>query len=130
MNTKSKLQAKADSDTLTNDDIFSIIDSKMQYLDHQTNSIITTFISGQQQDTNEDFSQFFNPENVPESAASQFILKYIENYSKTLGLLLFMRKAVSNEHNLKILELLSDNTFQDYSEMEIKGILKIKDQDD
>ncbi len=120
-------QANADSDTLSIEDIYSIIDSKMQYLDFQTNSFISTFITkGEQQD----FSEYFENESLPpESAASQFILKYIENYSKTLSLLLLLRKSVSASNIMETLSLLSDNYFLNYDEKQLLSLLNMRTEE-
>ncbi len=104
--------------------IYGIIDTKIQYIDYQTNRLVNNLIG-------------FDINNVPKpdqnvadfddldrahSRCDSFLTQ-MEQYSKTKRLLLLMRSYLSEINASIILELLSENRFRKYDDKELKRYL-------
>lgn len=108
------------------ENIYGIIDSKIQYLDHQTKGIVRPLIKETSQEDSlagEAKSDSFMPLEAVEKMFIQF-----EQQSKRKKLLLQLKTLLNSNNALLVLALLSDNTIYEFDEQEILYILNSKYQ--
>jgi len=104
------------------ENIYGIIDSKIQYLDHQTKVIVRPLIKDKAlEDTvvGEAKSDSFMPLEAEEKMFLQF-----EQQSKRKKLLLRLKMLLNSNNALLVLALLSDNNIYEFDEQEILFILE------
>jgi len=110
--------------------IYAIIDTKLQYIDYQTNKMISSMLGTDISDTPKPTAQldeFFKFDQAHSNCDS--FLDKMEEYSKSKRLLLIMRSQISDENAKFILGLLSDNTFLKFDEKYLKILFKVEPSD-
>jgi len=121
MATEACISEKLNNTDAVMDNIYGIIDSKIQYLDHQTKGIVRPLIKAkpfQETVQGEANSDSFMPLEAVEKMFIQF-----EQQSKRKKLLLQLRMLLNSNNALLVLALLSDNTIYEFEEQEILYIL-------
>jgi len=106
------------------ENIYGIIDSKIQYLDHQTKGIVRPLIketSFEETVQGEASSDSFMHLEAVEKMFIQF-----EQQSKRKKLLLQLKMLLNSNNALLVLALLSDNTIYEFNEQEVLYILDSK----
>ncbi|MEL6865968.1 MAG: hypothetical protein AAFP19_16195 [Bacteroidota bacterium] len=107
------------------ENIYGIIDTKIQYIDYQTNQIVSTI-------TGVDFQRVQKPDievgmlndfNFAHNGGDSFITLMAE-YSKSKALLLLMRTELDQKNAQAVLDLLTDNKFIHFSEVQLLQKLK------
>ena len=107
--------------------IYAIIDTKIQYIDYQTNKMISSMLGNSVNDApkpSKQLDDFFKFDKAHSNCDS--FLDRMEEYSKTKRLLLIMRSQISDENAKFILGLLSDNTFLKFDEKYLKILFKVE----
>ena len=106
------------------ENVYGIIDSKIQYLDHQTNGLVRPLMQAPSFDkevvgaTKSDSSCFL------EDAEKMF--SHFEQQSRRKKILLCLRTLLDDDNALLALALLSDNTLFEFDTQEIAFILDKK----
>ncbi len=104
------------------ENIYSIIDSKIQYLDYQTRELIRPLAG---ENTQED--QVSNTEKGLEDLKNeeQWFLAF-EKYSKVKKVLLLLRNYLNKENAFLVLSLLADDQLTKLSQKDLEYRLDIK----
>ena len=115
--------------TLVNQ-VISIIDTKIQYIDYQTNHIVSSIIGTELKnvprpsvDVNEVSNFNFSYNNCDS------FLTLMEEYSKTKRLLLVLRQHTTHKSAKFIFDLLSDNQFLVFTDKELEIMIKASDKE-
>ncbi len=103
----------------------SIIDTKIQYIDYQTNQIVSAIIGT-------DLPNVPKPNVDPKDVSSfnfshnncDSFLTLMEEYSKTKRLLLTLRQETLSSNSGFILDLLSENRFLVYTDVELESMIR------
>ncbi len=119
-----------DQESVLKEHIYSFIDSKLQFIDYQINTIVKSFdvddstsILHQQQKKEEEENQHFIF-----SLRYEKMLKSIEGYTKMKAKLLIIRTKLNKYNAERSFDLLTDNKYMYYSEKLLSNILnKITD---
>ena len=119
-----------DNESVLKEHIYSFIDSKLQFIDYQINTIVKSFdvddstsILHQQQKKEEEENQHFIF-----SLRYEKMLKSIEGYTKMKAKLLIIRTKLNKYNAERSFDLLTDNKYMYYSEKLLSNILnKITD---
>ena len=114
--------------TLVNQ-VISIIDTKIQYIDYQTNHIVSSIIGTELQNVprpSVDVSEISNF-NFSYNNCDSF-LTLMEEYSRTKSLLLTLRQHANHKTAQLIFDLLSDNQFIAFTDKELEIMIKGKDE--
>jgi len=105
--------------------VMGLIDSKMQFVKHRTNSILaqklddSTFsLLSEKKDGEEDILS-----QVEKTGHDASILQYIEGYSKTTRMLLFLRNYLDTTNAKIIFDLLTDDIYLNFNEKELKIVI-------
>lgn len=104
--------------------VYSIIDSKIQYADYLTNQAIQPFVD---KDTIKGGASFSRRPATPKEAAASLehsFLNQIEKTSKAKRLLLIIRTQLCSENATACFHLLTDNRYLDYSDKVLKRVLE------
>lgn len=107
--------------------VFGIIDSKFQFTKYQTNKLIKEHLQKKSidvSDCNENYDYLSKIEEGIGHDAT--IFQYIESYSKTTHLLLFLRNFLNSSNAKIIFELLSDDIYLNFSQKELRIIVEGK----
>ena len=107
--------------------VFGIIDSKLQFTKYQTNKRIKAHLEKYAidiSDCKEDCDFLSKIKSGIGHDAT--IFQYIESYSKTTHLLLFLRNYLNRANAKIIFELLNDDIYLNFSEKELKIIVEGK----
>ena len=106
------------------ENIYGIIDSKIQYLDHQTKGIVQPLIAENSfEDTVEGEAK--SDSSMPLEAVEKMFIQF-EQHSKRKKLLLQLKMLLNSNNAMLVLALLSDNTIYEFDEREILFILDNK----
>ncbi len=104
------------------DNIYSIIDSKIQYLDYQTRELLRPLIGeNTQKDGKSDSKK--GPKDL--KIEEQWFLAF-EKYSKVKSVLLLLRNYLNKENALLVLSLLADDQLINFSQKDLEYKLGIK----
>ena len=103
------------------DNIYGIIDSKIQYLDHQTKGIVRPLIKETICEENVQ-GEAKSDSCMPLEAVEKMFIQF-EQQSKKKKLLLQLRMLLNATNALLVLALLSDNTLYEFEEKEVLFIL-------
>ncbi len=95
--------------------VYGIIDSKIQYMEFQTNKMVQTI------GISLDFKKL---EEEQQHYQYEQLLFQMETYSKMIRLLLILRVNLKKTNALFILDLLSNNKFLSYSVKDILYLIK------
>lgn len=106
--------------------VYGIIDSKIQYIDYQTEMVTSSFV---------DINSLSNPSrknNLADSlqvmdsimANNSRILEKLQEFSATVKLLLLLRNELSTINAPQILDLLTDNKYVQLTDQELKVFLE------
>ena len=106
------------------ENIYGIIDSKIQYLDHQTNGLVRPLIQPPTLDTQVVGESKSDSSFLLEDAEKMF--SHFELQSKRKKILLCLRTLLDSDNALLALALLSDNTLFEFDTKEITFILDKK----
>ena len=110
-------------DSLKNNDAFvehvlSIIDTKLQFVEYRTSKIINSCVN----ESNYPLGSEFHEEielNI-KGVKNEEIFNQIEEYSRTTSLLLLMRINLYNKNVSLIFNLLSDDKYLNYNDIELE----------
>jgi len=103
--------------------IYSFIDSKLQFIDYQINSVVKSFevkdsttisLVQQQEEENKDFIFSLRFEKM---------IKKIESFSKMKSKLLIIRTHLNSANAVRSFDLLTDSKYLYYSEKHLMHIL-------
>jgi len=121
-NNQSELSSPKDS---MKELVMGIIDSKMQFVKHRTNSILAQklddnsfSLSSIQNDRKEDILS-----KVEKTGHDASILQYIEGYSRTTRMLLFLRNYLDLTNAKIIFDLLTEDIYLNFNEKELKIVI-------
>lgn len=111
-------------ESLKNNDAFiehllSIIDTKLQFVEYRTSKVIKSMVKQQ----NAPFDQMFVEEEefkIKEEIENGEVFNQIEEYSRTTSLLLLMRINLSGKSASLIYDLLSDDKFLNFNDIELE----------
>lgn len=106
--------------------LLSIIDTKLQFVNHRTNALIsslsrsTVFASTLDSDQNNFISS--DPGELPSEQEALFSM--IEKYSKTTNLLLLIRGKLNEKNVSLIYDLLNNDSYLEYDNKTLEELLK------
>ncbi len=100
-----------------------VIDSKIQFLDHQTKGIVRPLLS-ETSNAEEQVGEAKSDSPLSLQAVEQLFLHF-EKHSRRKKLLLHLRTLLNNDNAMLVLELLTDDQLFVFSEEEIHYILDI-----
>ena len=103
------------------ENIYSIIDSKIQYLDYQTRELLRPLIG---ENTQKDILSSEKKDPMDLKIEEQWFLAF-EKYSKVKKSLLFLRNYLNNENALLVLSLLADDQLILMSQKDLEYILDV-----
>jgi hypothetical protein len=110
-------------DSLKNNDAFvehilSIIDTKLQFVEYRTSKIIKSVIKEPNPlaESLFDVEEEFNIEEIE----NEELFNQIEEYSRTTCLLLLLRINLFGKNASLVFELLSDDKFLDYNDIDLE----------
>ncbi len=109
-------------ESLINDVVFvehilSIIDTKLQFVEYRTSKTIKSLVKESNIYTDSDLEK----ENITiEVIENEKVLHQIEEYSRTTSLLLLMRVNLFGKNASLIFNLLSNDKFLEYSDIELE----------
>lgn len=115
--------------TLVNQ-VISIIDTKIQYIDYQTNHVVSSIIGTELKNVprpSVDVDEVSNF-NFSYNNCDSF-LTLMEEYSKTKKLLLVLRQHTTHNSAKFIFDLLSDNQFLVFTDKELETMIKALDKE-
>ena len=105
--------------------VMGLIDSKMQFVKHRTNSILAQKLENNsiylpiiEKDKDADLLS-----QVEKTGHDASILQYIEEYSKTTRMLLFLRTYLDTTNAKIIFDLLTDDIYLNFNEKELKIVI-------
>lgn len=105
--------------------MLSIIDTKLQFVKHQTNALIsshTTTLAIETDDSDSPQYLLIPPERITSSEREK-IFVLIERYSKTTNLLLLLRTKL-NKYNVSVIyDLLNNDQYLNYEHKALENIL-------
>jgi hypothetical protein len=104
------------------ENIYGIIDSRIQYLDYQSKSLVQNLIQENILLTNADVCKSDNPERLKKE--EQWFLSFEKN-SKHKKALLLLRNYLDNENALIVLSLLADEQLLVLSQKDLEYKLKV-----
>jgi len=114
----------SDRESVLKEHIYSFIDSKLQFIDYQINTIVRSFNVDdsinvpQQKDKEEESNKDFIF-----SLRYEKMLKSIEGYTKMKAKLLIIRTKLNSFNAERSFDLLTDNKYMYYSEKLLSNIL-------
>ncbi len=115
-----------DEESVLKEHIYSFIDSKLQFIDYQINTIVKSFdvsdsisISRQEQQEKEEEAN----QDFIFSLRYEKMLKSIEGYTKMKAKLLVIRTKLNKYNAERSFDLLTDNKYMYYSEKLLTNIL-------
>ncbi len=114
------------------DRIYEIIDSKIQYIDYQTEMVTSSFIDINTLGIDPSRDAIGRGASITQSimANNRRILEKISEFSATTKLLLVLRSELEGTNAPVILELLTDNKFIQLTDQELQQLIKRnKDQE-
>jgi len=121
-----------DKESLLKEHIYSFVDSKLQFIDYQINTIVKSF---DVDDSTSVSHQSEKQEEEDENKHFIFSLRYekmlnsIEGYTKMKAKLLIIRTQLNSYNAERSFDLLTDNKYMYYSEKLLSTILnKITDE--
>jgi len=103
------------------DNIYSIIDSKIQYLDYQTRELLRPLIG---ENTRKDLRSYLKQGPKDLKTVEQWFLAF-ERYSKVKRILLLLRNYLNKENALLVLSLLADDQLINFSQKDLEYKLGI-----
>ena len=107
--------------------VLGIIDSKFQFTKYQTNKLIKTHLQKKSIDVSNCDDNYDYLSKIEKGVGHDAtIFQYIESYSKTTHLLLFLRNLLNTANAKIIFELLSDDIYLNFSQKELKIIVEGK----
>ena len=124
MATKTCVLQENKSKTTVIEHAFNVIDSKIQYLNHQTKGIVPSLVptsTAHEEGIGEAKSD--SPLSLEEV---EKLFLYVEQQSRKKKLLLHLRSLLNPENVILVLALLTDNKLYEFSEREINYILDTK----
>lgn len=104
------------------ENIYSIIDSKIQYLDYQTRELIRPLTG---ENTQKDQVSVSKKGPIDLKNEEQWFLAF-EKYSKIKKALLLLRNYLNKENAFLVLSLLADNQLINFSQKDLEYKLGIK----
>jgi len=118
------MEAKDNNPNIKEDlinDIFGIIDTKIQYIEYQTEVVTSSFvdISLLSQKKNRPFGNGFQVETSI-MANNKRILFKLGEFSATIKLLLLLRNNLDAANAALVFDLLTDNRFTQLTDQELK----------
>jgi len=107
-------------------DLFGIIDTKIQYIEYQTEIVTSSFVDLSMLSQSSKNTGFGNGQQVEESimANNKRILFKLSEFSATVKLLLLLRNQLEAANALIILDLLTDNRFTQLTDQELEQVIK------
>ncbi len=110
-------------DSLKNNDAFvehvlSIIDTKLQFVEYRTSKIINSSVNESNYPLGSEFLEEIEL-NI-KGVKNEEIFNQIEEYSRTTSLLLLMRINLYNNNVSLIFNLLSDDKYLNYNDIELE----------
>lgn len=108
--------------------VYAIIDSKLQYIDYQTEMVTSSFVDFNSLSQTSSKTTLGDGIQVIESIMSNNdrILEKLQEFSATVKLLLFLRNELSPVNTTQILDLLTDNKYIQLTDQELKFFLDKK----
>lgn len=104
------------------DNIYSIIDSRIQYLDYQTRELLRPLI-GENTRMDDMSDSKKGPKDL--KIEEQWFLAF-EKYSKVKKVLLLLRNYLNKENAVLVLSLLADDQLISFSQEDLEYILDVK----
>ncbi|MEL6635545.1 MAG: hypothetical protein AAFW73_01165 [Bacteroidota bacterium] len=113
------------------DRVYEIIDSKIQYIDYQTELVTSSFVDINTLGIDPARDTIGRGASITRSimANNRRILEKISEFSATTKLLLVLRAELDHANAPAILELLTDNKFIQLTDQELQALLQ-RDQDE
>ncbi len=106
--------------------VYSILDSRIQFIDYQVQSYFNTHTSSTSPSSNEEFS-YSGPSSANNLVSNlDQILSYTEKLQNDLKLLQVLRSWLKEETARDVLDLLTNNKYLNYSEETLEHLLKKK----
>ncbi len=102
--------------------VYQLIDNRIQHIEFKTKDLIESSI--QSNTIGVPFSNV-NTSNI-ESNKQDWGFREIEQYSKKLRTLLYLRRKLNEHTVMQIFRLLDKNKFQDLPEEELKALFELK----
>ena len=97
--------------------LLSIIDTKLQFVEYRTSKVIKTMVNV----PNGGFDGFMDDEfQIEETIETSEVFNQIEEYSRTTSLLLLMRTNLSGKNASLIYDLLSDDKFLKFKDIDLE----------
>jgi len=111
-------------ESLKNNDAFiehllSIIDTKLQFVEYRTSKVIKSLVK----ETDGPFDPLFQIEeefDIEKEIENSTVFNLIEEYSRTTSLLLLMRTNLTGKNTSLIYDLLSDDKFLNFKDIELE----------
>ncbi len=127
------MNAKEENPKISTDlikDLLGIIDTKIQYIEYQTEIVTSSFVDIGMLSQSPKSTGFGNGQQVEKSimANNERILFKLNEFSATVKLLLLLRNHLDTANAPIIFDLLSDNRFTQLTDQEL--ILAIKPRED
>jgi len=109
------------------DHVLHLIDSRLQFADHHTNSIIHSMLNGGAPGEKPDLppAYLLGEELHPRLQSDSFLI-LIEEYSRYKQLLIQIRKVLTIENAGRAFQLIQKDVFLNFSAEELKDLLKIR----
>lgn len=118
---KSHNSLRQDPDNLL-DQLYGIIDTKLQYIDHQVNICFEAFSSSSDAKFTADS---YNTTAVI-SQGQELLYNKVEAYSKEKRALLILRSLLNSTSLYSVFEMLQDDLYKSLGEKEMKKFIKEK----
>lgn len=107
--------------------MLSIIDTKLQFVKHQTNELIASYsTSAIYQSSDSPFIEDISSELLNTPLESEKVFSRIEHYSKTTNLLLQLRTNLSQKNVSLIYDLLCNDRFMEFESKALEKLLKVQ----
>ncbi|MEM6965606.1 MAG: hypothetical protein AAF573_12620 [Bacteroidota bacterium] len=104
------------------ENVYSIIDSKIQFMDYQIKEMIKAKLGKLPKGISEDVN--FLPEHLANLSESDRMLAGLEAYSRNMSLLLLMRTSLTYLSAETAFFLLSNDKYLDFSEKQLRVIME------
>ena len=123
MNHTYSLHAEVATNTHLVDQVFGIIDSRIQYLEFQNNCFVDQCFQVETTTSSPSTSDDATPRHYLLRQFDQ-LMDYARQASSTLRLLYLLRSLLLPKNATLVLELLSNNRYLDYSEERLQFLLR------
>lgn len=104
------------------ENVYSIIDSKIQFMDYQIKEMIKTKLGRLPKGISEDVN--FLPDHLLKLSESDRMLAGLEAYSRNMSLLLLMRTSLTYLSAETAFFLLSNDKYLDFTEKQLRIIME------